>query len=372
VNPLIEYFSGGGTVADLQANRCIQVIPHAKLPLDILLAHKTDSNKIDPVTRECRGTVIERGTNRIVAKSFKRFFDYRHAKAGDFDWEDFMATVKEDGIMTPVYSWEGRWFSGTKGTFGDRVVSGDKTHQENFWHVSRIDPHGLDPAWTYVFELCVDFPGRIKRYARPKPILLTMFDPVTCRELSDGEIAKAARFIRVARPTKIEFDWDDPIAEIKRFLGDNDIANGMSPAVPGIEGLVVKDCNGERLKFKTKTWEYLHRLNNNGMEVEDSALAEFHFKVNSGFLWDFPVERLQLQAVQVAVKIGDAYDELKYVWLRVKDIEGQKEFAEAVKDEPFSFVLFKARKLRDFPAAWYDSGSQIVKKLFGEKKENAQ
>lgn len=65
----------------------------------ILNYSQIDSPKYDPIVRECRGLVIDRNTNEVVARAFDRFYNYGEYIEGDkkFDWSS--ATVQEKWMV---------------------------------------------------------------------------------------------------------------------------------------------------------------------------------------------------------------------------------------------------------------------------------
>ena len=51
----------------------------------------------EPICRECRGLVLEKGTWKVVRAAFWKFFNLGESNADEIDWDSATATSKEDG-----------------------------------------------------------------------------------------------------------------------------------------------------------------------------------------------------------------------------------------------------------------------------------
>lgn len=71
-----KYLRSGKTLEQLTSELGIKVTHHSSDPLVILNYCQIDSPKFHPITLECRGLVLEKQSWNIVARSFKRFFNF--------------------------------------------------------------------------------------------------------------------------------------------------------------------------------------------------------------------------------------------------------------------------------------------------------
>lgn len=150
-----EYLRSGHTPDDLKNEFDINSYSHPELPL-VGFKYGLSSPKFDPIVRDARGIVLEKGSWDVVARPFRRFFNLGESPEDDakFDWEDFEATSKEDGSLIIVANYKGHWLVNTSGSFGyGKVGWSGKTWRELFWEVSGLRESSLKPCWTYLFEL---------------------------------------------------------------------------------------------------------------------------------------------------------------------------------------------------------------------------
>jgi hypothetical protein len=96
------------------------------------------------------------------------------------------------------------------------------------------------------------------------------------------------------------------------------------------------------LKVKNPAYLAIAHLRNNG----DLSLGRVSRLVLMGdeeeYLSYFPEDR---KFFQPYIDARDhMWEDIERIWLEVKDIEGQKDFAMRVKDYPFSHIFFARRK----------------------------
>lgn len=72
----VQQFLQTKSLEDLTAELGIRVTRHDQLPLIILNYDQIESPKANEIVVECRGLVLEEGTWEIVARSFRRFFNF--------------------------------------------------------------------------------------------------------------------------------------------------------------------------------------------------------------------------------------------------------------------------------------------------------
>lgn len=356
-----KYLRGGRWPNDLTEDLGIKIYEHPVLPLIGLKYSQINSPKTNQVVRDCRGIVLEKYSWDVVAKPFRRFFNYgEDINNCKFDWGNFTTTTKEDGSLIILYSYSGRWHVNTSGSFGlgECNFSG-KSWAELFWEVSGIDQKRLDPSLTYIFEMWTPFNKVLRMYPRSFTALLSAFDMVTLDELTINEADSLASFLGVPRPDHYCFA---SATDIVSFLQTN------AAITPLFEGVVVRDHNNERLKIKSDDYLANHRLFDNGNVLNPKKMVTFVLlgtKPMGGDLDDFP-EVIKVYD-KVKLQLDAEYSLLVDIWEQASKIESQKEFAGFALKSKFANVLFNMRKTPGLTLedAWRASEELIVKKLYG-------
>ena len=217
--------------------------------------------------RQTRGVIIEKETGRVVCKSFDKFFNDFNEEANQFDWSNISnITEKMDGSMIRLW-WsdiESRWVWSTSGVvYADKAKANATYTFQDIINMAledtKLDVTDLNKGLTYVFELVSPYNKIVIDYQKPKLYLLTVFDCATVTELESSLIEKWRTYFKeknIDSPTKFDFKSEE---EIKEFLdGRTDM-----------EGVVVIDTHGTRVKIKTKYYLLQHRLIDHKATVKD-------------------------------------------------------------------------------------------------------
>jgi hypothetical protein len=125
---------------------------HPELPL--LIYNYTPvcqfSRAWDETTMQCRGLIVHKETKEIIARPFKKFFNYEeHAEKGDeLPNEIPEVYAKLDGSLGILYFWEGVPYVATRGSFtSDQALwATDYLRKSNLWQ-------RLDQDYTHLFEI---------------------------------------------------------------------------------------------------------------------------------------------------------------------------------------------------------------------------
>lgn len=356
-----KYLRGGRWPNDLTDELGIKIYEHPVLPLIGLKYDQIKSPKTNPIVRDCRGIVLEKYSWNVVAKPFRRFFNYgEDINNCKFDWSDFTTTTKEDGSLIILYSYSGRWHVNTSGSFGlgECNFSG-KSWTELFWETSSIDRRHLDPSLTYIFEMWTPYNKVLRMYPKGFTTLLSAFYMPTLCELSVESIDGLAKHLGVPRPDAHHFTSSDDIVS---FLQTNAVGD------PLFEGVVVRDRNDERLKIKSDTYLANHRLFDGGNILNPKRMVTFVLsgtKPMDGDLGDFPeIEKLY---DKVKTQLDEEFALLVDLWEKCAKIESKKEFASVALQSKFSGILFtmqKRQSCKTLAQVWRDSEELIVKKLY--------
>lgn len=68
---------------------------------------KTDFKQ--PFSRNCRGIILEKGTNCVVCYPFDKFFNYGEKHADMIDWESARYVEKLDGSIIKLFYYGEQW-----------------------------------------------------------------------------------------------------------------------------------------------------------------------------------------------------------------------------------------------------------------------
>src|SRR5208282_1007802 len=105
----------------------VQVSHHHEFPLSIYTYGRKAvyENVWDNVTTKCRGIIVNRETGDIVARPFEKFFNYGSGQQSAEDvgfvegngYAEPVVWEKMDGFMCTAYSWGGKNYIASKGSF---------------------------------------------------------------------------------------------------------------------------------------------------------------------------------------------------------------------------------------------------------------
>lgn len=319
----------------------IEAVEHPEEPLVILNYDQLNSPRSDAVVRQCRGITLEKGSWRVVAKAFDRFFNWgelAHEKQ-NFDWSNFLCQTKEDGSLILIYHYGGAWRANTRGSFGGDNIRGTSFSWRKLVWEQVPDPTKLDPALTYVCEVVSPHTQVVRRYAETRLYLLTTFvnDAEQPHELADEFTRDWAAKLGMARPEQHAFH---AVEQIQDWLREQEVRD------PSFEGVVVRDSRNQRWKIKNRSYLSFHGFKHDPdaltnpryllpfiLNGEDAELLTYYPEVAG------PYARLK-QAVE------EEFGRLRELWLQTRAIADQKAFAQAIqKRSPFTGLLFALRKL---------------------------
>lgn len=332
-------------------------------PLVILNYCQIDSPKYSPITRECRGLVLDTTDWSVVAKPFSRFFNYGESREeiNKFNWENFSVQTKEDGSLIILYYYKDSWRINTRASFGlGKVGDSPFTWEELFYQtINEKDLDYLDKDFTYIFELCSIYNKVVRTYPNPKSFLLGIFDKRNSEEIKQE---------RVRQFQEIFPSWTVP--SLHTFCSIEEIVSFLeNPEVEAtFEGFVIRDSDGNRIKIKNKNYLLLHRARGNSKD--GSYNKKYIIPLILGGELD------ELKAILPEIKndfeyyksyIDRYYDETVKAYDLVSDLISQKDFANSVKNECLGFLCFYARKFnKTIKESWVDNLEKVSKILIGK------
>jgi RNA ligase len=100
----------------------------------------------DVITTQCRGLVTN-SKGEIVARPFKKFFNYEEHKPEDLPNEEFVVYEKMDGSLGILFYYENEWILASRGSFtSEQSIKGTEM-------LKKYPLEKLDRNNTYLFEI---------------------------------------------------------------------------------------------------------------------------------------------------------------------------------------------------------------------------
>lgn len=249
----IEYIKTHGLpklIEDFKLN----AVYHETLPLVLLKYDQIESPKYHEIVRECRTLILELNSWKVVAKSFRRFYNLNEYKDEIFDWANFSIEEKIDGSLITLFHYNDNWHISTSGSFAKGKINNESpTWEELFFSIlSRESFAHLCYDHTYIFELCSPYNKVVKLHKQTHIVLLNIICRNSLKELSNNEKSNIAEKINCKIPTKYNFP------------NINDAVLWLETQPSDFEGFVLVDNNANRIKAKNANYLSLHGIAGNG------------------------------------------------------------------------------------------------------------
>jgi hypothetical protein len=340
------------------AEKGISVNWHPNGKLIILNYDQLEAKKLCPVSRNCRGLVLEYPSFNIVARAFDRFFNLGEVPElnDTFNWKEFSTQEKCDGSLILAFKYDGQTFVNTRNSWGDGVINGSEyTWRKLFGECIDIETmfDGVD-CQTLVFELCSIYNKVVTHYSKPQVFLLSAFTDEKEHETANVDVIAVKK------------GWTRPLSYV--FKNKDDVAlyiKDLESCDPTAEGVVIRDDKNLRIKIKNLSWFNLARLKDNNNIFLPKYLVPL---ILTGEISEILIylDELRPHVDKLEPILKQEHDNLIQLWNEYKHIENQKEFAlKVVSNSKFSGLLFIARKTGRCPSElWRESAGLIVKTLF--------
>lgn len=317
----------GVTVAEAIEKYKLRVTRHKKHSNLVQFKYdQIDSDLNDQLVRQCRGIIMDEDDNwEIVARPFDKFFNHGEALASPIDWKTARVQEKLDGTCCVLYYYEG-WQVATLGSCDASGSVGpyEMTFADLFWRtfqdVGYKVPHTMWSGVTFIFELTTPYNRVVVNHGHSDLILLGSRTPNGQEASLKDSGFRCVKDFELHNLPAIEATFE-----------------GIDPTLQ--EGYVVVDGNYNRIKVKHPGYVRIHHMK------DSFTLRNIVDCVRNGedieFLNYFP------EHANIVTMIKDSFfaliQECTDVWhLSCHHVE-QKDFAMAVKDFPFSGVLFAVR-----------------------------
>lgn len=293
--------------------------------------NQIESPMADPLVQQCRGMVVDAERRRVIAWPYNKFWNHGEALAAPIDWATARVLEKLDGSLMILHVRDGIWSVASSGhpTAGGSFGSDTRTFRDAFWQLAstlEIDTDMLDARATYMLELC-DAPNRVVvRHEAPRLVLhgarwLDSGHEFTPSELHDAGNASGLEVVR-------EFG----IGSIGQCLA---AAQALDPLAQ--EGFVLVDAMFNRVKIKSPRYVILHHLK--GEATPRRAIELWQTGETSELLANFP--EMAEAIVPIHERLDGIAAQAVMDYRENTPSASRKAFAIAVKDRPWSSVLFR-------------------------------
>ena len=274
----------------------------------------------DDITTQCRGLVTN-SNGDIVARPFKKFFNYEEHQPEDIPNEDYVVYEKMDGSLGILFYYQDSWILATRGSFtSPQAIKGKEI-------LNKHDISAIRKDNTYLFEIIYPENRIVVDYGdEEKLVVLGAIHTETGDEIPDSSLywLKDCGF-EIVTTYKT---WGETYDLLKEEISKHK------------EGYVIRFKNGFRMKIKGDEYKRLHRIltNISNRDIweyvkDEKPLDEILDKVPDEF-YDWVKETESNLKVQ--------FNDIKTnIELEFKELINKKEFADKVKDNPLRSFLFK-------------------------------
>ena len=319
INKLNEYYDKG----------LLTKQTHPNLPLFIWnYTPKVQIDKLwDDITLQCRGLVTDTDGN-IVARPFKKFFNFSEHELSDIPNEPCRFFEKVDGSLGILFNYNDQWIFASRGSFtSDYAIKGQEI-LDRCVGLSGYKPYNdlLSKDHTFLFEII--FPeGRIVvDYGNvEKLVLLGAFHTESGLELIYDDLVSVANMISV-----------DVIKEYHDISHYNTAKDTIKDDE---EGRVALFENGFRMKIKGEEYVRLHYIITNFSSRKIWDIAKFGHNIDD-YLVDVPDEFY----VWAKETYADLQNKFKIIKADVEsdywELIDRKEYALKIKNNKHKHLLF--------------------------------
>jgi tRNA splicing ligase len=257
------------------------------------------------VTLNCRGLILDENFN-IIARPFKKFFNYGENQDLQLPIESFEVFEKMDGSLGILYWHNDLPFIATRGSFySDQALKATELLQNKYKASIAL----LDRTKTYLFEIIYPQNRIVVNYGTEEMLVLLA--------IVDLQSGKDYPLVDIGFPVVKKYDGLTDIAALQKLNTENK------------EGFVLKYESGYRVKVKFEEYLRIHRIVTN---------------VSSKTIWENLKNGLPFN--EILEKVPDEF----YTWVN-KTIQN---FDIAYKEiENDAIAYFKTFENRKEAAAYY-------------------
>ncbi len=277
----------------------------------------------DDITIQCRGLVTN-SEGKIIARPFKKFFNYEEHKPEDIPNEEYVVYEKLDGSLGILFNYQNEWILATRGSFtSPQAIKGKEI----------LNRHDIS-AWrkdnTYLFEIIYPENRIVVDYGdEEKLVVIGGIHTETGEEIPDSSLfwTQDSGFEVVT----IYKTWGEGYDLLKEEISKDK------------EGYVIRFKSGFRMKIKGDEYKRLHKILTN---ISNRDIWEY-LKDNKPFdeILDKVPDEFYSWVKETANDLTTRFENIDNEYNDIfnsifSPIKTKKEFAEEAKKHSHSSLLF--------------------------------
>lgn len=230
---------------------------HPDFP-DLVIANYTESATWDRVwndtTLQCRGLIYSADTGEVLARPFRKFFNYEQEEAPKWDLDTMLhVTDKMDGSLGILYIQpDGQPAIATRGSFASDQAKWATAHFREKY-ADRPELLSMAKYYTFLFEIIYPENRIVVDYGDRAELVL-----IGVVEIETGESVDVDLPVRFG-------DWNGPVVPIFKTAPLSEILT--HPPRENAEGYVLwHEETDTRVKIKYEDYKVLHRFMTNTTE----------------------------------------------------------------------------------------------------------
>lgn len=246
---------------------------NVKENLIIFKYNQFNSDFSNKVVCESRGIILEKGTWKIVAHPFNKFFNYGETQAYNLSLKDSYIIEKTDGSLIKIFYYNNEWRIATNGTIDADDASnmdGISFSKIFFDIISKEDFDKLtvnfSPNLTYLFELVHPSNRIVVDYGDLKEIVF-----IGLKE-NDGDLhdfnifykSIKKKYEKIFKKFSIRFPKKFNVINVNDMSQLSDLADKHNNKGNNFEGFVVVQAINDlvvgRVKVKSPKYVHLHHV----------------------------------------------------------------------------------------------------------------
>jgi len=338
-------------IKNLLAQDPLNIKTQEKGNLYLLKYSQIDSDFSYKIVKQCRGIVLEKTTNKVVACGFFKFFNLAEPHAEKVNFGLSSIQEKVDGSIIKIYYYDGKWNIATNGTIDAKdaetidPLTGKTANFYDLFHEG-IEEQGvtfpeltkqMTEGYTYIFELVHPITRIVVKYEKPGVYLIGIRNNKTMNEIDtfdkSNEQVKKITSLGIKQPKTFSFASQEEMLAAAEILTANE------------EGYVVRDPEFKRVKVKGSLYLKMHYLKGNGDNGPKKFIEMIQANETDEFLSAFPEYKPKVDGFKN--KVNQYIKNIQADWKDMfsafgPDFKSRKDFAEVAKKTTNSGAMFKA------------------------------
>lgn len=344
LNELVDY----GELIRMRNEGYVKSQTHPDFP-ELHILNYTQKAQFDSrwnnITEICRGLIYNDKDGKVVARPFRKFFNYGQAGAPDLSLDtEIVAMDKMDGSLGILYQTPDQKFAiATRGSFAsDQAIHATKILNDKY------------TDWLQENYAALQFVTPLFEIIYPENRIVCNYNDLDDLVLIGAEVLTAKDKTWDADQATYFFDWTGPTAKI--FDYDTFGEALAAPPREGAEGFVIYvPKTGQRVKIKQEDYILLHRIvtglnartvweyAKNNVKPDgllESLPDEFHAWVKE--LWTDLKTRHRARDLELCYEYDKYFRQVldEMGGANTREREFRKNFALAVKDHPWASYFF--------------------------------